>query len=338
MKKKISRSMLEQLLEQYDIIDDVDECNVNEEDGLEESPVKPELSTAGNIMAKKLQAAISQYGENSPEVADIKQIIKMNKEKQLAASASAKADKINQLIKKQASQPQQDQEQKTDTDPTRVRDLLAKGIEKRLAGKSMFIDSKKYKNAKAIKENYIKNLRMLLENEVEQASVLMAAKGFSQEIQTMIEKMGRLMNEELGPVVDNMRMAYGQQQAESFGEAMRTDMQSIMDTLLSVKQNIDDAVDELAAGQVPSMTNDMDGDIEGMDSEGFGGEEEMGDELEGAADLDKIADDFGGEEAASGPEEDPLGRPQKESIQNLKKQLSEMKSKLAKAKKLKETK
>lgn len=189
-----------------------------------------------------------------------------------------------------------------------------------------------------VKENYIKHLRMILENEVEQAGVLMAAKGFSQDIQTMIEKMGRLMNEELGPVVDNMRMAYGAQQAEAFAQAMRQDMQSIMDNMLTVKDNIDDAVDELAAGQIPNMDNDMDAGADADINAGDNVDLDLPDEL--GSDFGDVQPDdaFGGDEAASGPMEDPLGRPQKESVQNLHKQLVEMKKRINKLKKLKESK
>jgi hypothetical protein len=308
MKKQISRAMLEQLLEQYDIVDDVDEgmyCEDDFEDSeLEESPVKPDLTPVAKLKARKIEDMIRQKAAGPDgDLEAVQRKIEKNKEKQAAELAAQKA----------------------------------LDLEKRLGGK-IFADSKQYSNLNIMKESYIKELRSLMENEVEQAGVLMAAKGFSQDIQTMIEKLGRLMNEELGPVVDNMRMAYGQQQAESFGQAMRTDMQNIMDTLITVKENIDDAVDELAAGQVPSMKNDMDGDVEGMDSEGFGGEEDMGDVADVDQSLDQIADDFGGDEAVAGPEEDPLGRPQKESVEFLKNQLVEMRKKLDKAKKLKERK
>lgn len=269
---------------------------IDEAEELEEMP-KPELSTLAKIKAKKIEDLIKQKAgsQEANDIEAVKAKIERNKEKQAQANAAQKAS----------------------------------DLEARLGGK-MFADSKNFKGLNVMKESYIKELRMLLENEVEQAGVLMAAKGFSQEIQTMIEKMGRLMNEELGPVVDNMRMAYGQMQAEAFGETMRTDMQGIVDNLLTVKNNIDDAVEELASGQIPQMKNDMDGEGVAMDGdmEGLG---DVGDEG-GLGDLDQIADDFGGDESMAGPEEEPLGRPKKESIENLKKQLSEMRKQVAKVK------
>ena len=54
-------------------------------------------------------------------------------------------------------------------------------------------------------KNLVKNLRRLLETEVSQAEVMMAAKKFAEELQEMVEKIGRLQNEDLPPVTDQMR-------------------------------------------------------------------------------------------------------------------------------------
>lgn len=303
MKKSfIAKAIMEEMEDDQFVeeVDCEDEDQIEESEELDEMP-KPELTTLAKIKAKKIEDLIKQKAgsQEANDVEAVKAKIERNKEKQAQAHAAQKAS----------------------------------DLEARLGGK-MFADSKHFKGLNVMKESYIKELRMLLENEVEQAGVLMAAKGFSQEIQTMIEKMGRLMNEELGPVVDNMRMAYGQMQAEAFGETMRTDMQGIVDNLLTVKNNIDDAVEELASGQIPQMKNDMDGEGVAMDGdmEGLG---DVGDEG-GLGDLDQIADDFGGDESMAGPEEEPLGRPKKESIENLKKQLSEMRKQVAKARRVKE--
>jgi hypothetical protein len=193
----------------------------------------------------------------------------------------------------------------------------------------------------AMKEhaNLVKNLRRLLETEVSQAEVMMAAKGFAQELQEMVEKIGRLQNEDLPPVTDQMRETYGMESASAFQTQIYGALQSVMDALYTAKSQVDDAVGNMAAtGQVSAET-DMDKDI-GMD-DGMG---DMGDEMPmddefADDDLDNIGadleaepeDEFGGEEA--------LGRSKKmESVATLQRKITEMKKLVAKAKKLKEAK
>lgn len=168
------------------------------------------------------------------------------------------------------------------------------------------------------KQNYVKKLRNLLENEVEQAEVLIAAKGFAQELQDMIEKVGRLQNEDVGPVTDQMRDTYGNEMAESFNEEMDGALQEILDNLKVTQGRINNAVNDIADGKVPRKTTDMDsmGGMDDMGSE-IPGMDEFGGEMDPLADpeMDDLEglDDFGGEPAMAGPEDEPLGRGMKES-------------------------
>jgi len=184
----------------------------------------------------------------------------------------------------------------------------------------------------AMKEhaNLVKNLRRLLETEVSQAEVMMAAKGFAQELQEMVEKIGRLQNEDLPPVTDQMRETYGMESASAFQTQIYGALQSVMDALYTAKTQVDDAVGNMAAtGQVSAET-DMDMPVDGMDDgmddmDTAGGEEDL-DNIGGDMDMEP-EDEFGGEEA--------LGRAKKmESV--LQKKVMEMKKLVAKAKKLKE--
>jgi len=192
-----------------------------------------------------------------------------------------------------------------------------------------------HKEGKIMKENLVKNLRRLLETEVSQAEVMMAAKGFAQEMQEMIEKIGRLQNEDLPPVTDQMRETYGTESSSAFQTQIYGALQGVMDALYTAKNQVDDAVTNMAStGQVTAEV-DMDKDI--------GGDEDMGDidvNAELDADLDNLAgetdaeDEFGGAE-----EEEPLGREMKaESVQKLQRKVLEMQKLVSKAKKLKEAK
>jgi len=191
---------------------------------------------------------------------------------------------------------------------------------------------------KVMKEHLVKNLRRLLETEVSQAEVMMAAKGFAQELQEMIEKIGRLQNEDLPPVTDQMRETYGTESASAFQTQIYGALQSVMDSLYAAKGQVDDAVSNMAmTGQV-GASNDMDLDpsLDGMD-DGMGG---MDAEAGMDADLDNIAGDLDAEdEFGSADEEDPLGRSMKaESVKHLEKKVMEMQRLVAKARKLREAK
>lgn len=180
------------------------------------------------------------------------------------------------------------------------------------------------------KENLVKNLRRLLETEVSQAEVMMAAKGFAQELQEMIEKIGRLQNEDLPPVTDQMRETYGMESSSAFQTQIYGALQGVMDALYTAKGQVDDAVSSMAStGQFGAQT-DMDVPIDGMDDP-TAMDAEMDAEMD--ADLDNLAgdldieDEFGGAE-----EEEPLGRVMK--TESLQRKVAEMKKLVEKARKL----
>ena len=185
--------------------------------------------------------------------------------------------------------------------------------------------------------NLVKRLRYLLETEVSQAEVMMAAKGFAQELQEMVEKIGRLQNEDLPPVTDQMRETYGTESASAFQSQIYAALQGVMDALYTAKNQVDTAVDNMATTGQVGATVDMDVDVgmddgmdpgmdAGMDDAGLGLDDLAGD-LEGG---DEMGDEFGGAEG-----EEPLGRAQKESIE-LRKRVLEMRKLVEKARKLKE--
>lgn len=187
-----------------------------------------------------------------------------------------------------------------------------------------------------MKENLVKSLRLLLETEVSQAEVMMAAKGFAQELQEMIEKIGRLQNEDLPPVTDQMRETYGTENSSAFQTQIYGALQGVMDSLYTAKNQVDDAVSSLATtGQVGAQI-DMDKDINvdvNMDPTAMDADVGADLDLDNiAADLDseEMDDEFGGEE--------PLGREKKDESVKLQKKVLEMKKLIAKAKKLKEAK
>ena len=184
-------------------------------------------------------------------------------------------------------------------------------------------------------------LRRLLENEVSQAEVMMAAKGFANDLQEMIEKIGRLQNEDLPPVTDQMRQTYGTDSASSFQTQIYGAFQSVMDSLYTAKNEVDDAVEMLAyTGKVGNL-NDMerDGPKFGDDTDAQadtdtmasdGGADDLG--MDDLDNLEEPDDGFGGAEQAN-----PLGRSKKtESVVRLEQKVMEMRKMVRQAKQLRE--
>jgi len=184
-----------------------------------------------------------------------------------------------------------------------------------------------------MKEGYVKELRKLLEAEVEQAESLIAAKSFSQELQDMVEKLGRLVNEDLPAVSTQMREAYGSDVASGFEDTVSTTLNGIMDSLRTSKQELDNAVSTIADGGMPSSVNDM-GDF-GDEGE-FGAEDDLDIDIDSDVELDlgdaELGDEFGGADELAGMEDEPLGRAKKESIRIIGKKIVEAEQKIARIK------
>ena len=193
------------------------------------------------------------------------------------------------------------------------------------------------------KANLVKNLRRLLESEVFQAEVMISAREFSTEMQEMIEKIGRMQNEDLPPVTDKMRETYGVESSAAFQTQIYGALQGVMDALYTAKGQVDDAVTNMAStGQVGAQT-DMDVPVDGMEEPGMeepglGEPGEIGDldaEADIDADLDNIEGDLGAEDEFGGAEEEePLGRAMKEA--KLQRKVMEMRKLVERARKLRE--
>ena len=88
-------------------------------------------------------------------------------------------------------------------------------------------NAKKYENSYAepkeytmkrekLEEGLLAQLNTLLESDAAEAEVMMAARGMVDELQDMIEKLGKLQNDQLGPLADEMVYSHGADRAASF--------------------------------------------------------------------------------------------------------------------------
>lgn len=171
-------------------------------------------------------------------------------------------------------------------------------------GKPMTI-AHNLKEMAEMRTNYVKTLRVILESEVSQAEVMIATKGFSQDLQEMSEKIGRLQNERLPPLVDQMIETYGVQAARHFHTETTASLTGIMMALSSAREQLNLSVIAMANDQIGNVDMDDDFDLESAERDA----------------EDATADEFGSADVS-----EPLGRPRLESAQPLIKRIQEMRT------------
>ena len=180
-------------------------------------------------------------------------------------------------------------------------------------------DTKKEKveEVKKVKEDVnprsvtLENLRTLMEQDLDQAELVLAAKDMVDRLQKMAEDLASMQVEDLMPLVDAMRESFGTEQANAFSASADATLAAALETIKATREQMDQSVMVLTGEGAPM--NDM-----------------MGGEMPPAGDMgdpmaDEMAlpteDEFAGDEAAAGVEGEPLGRIPKESVQHAKKLL-----------------
>ena len=92
--------------------------------------------------------------------------------------------------------------------------------------------------------------RQLNEGEVGNAEVLLAAKDMVDSIQDVIEKVGKMQNEQLPQLLDSIRDQIGSEQADQFKQAVGSTLEGLMSQLQSAREGVDGGVGILT-GQAP---------------------------------------------------------------------------------------
>lgn len=167
-------------------------------------------------------------------------------------------------------------------------------------------------NAKKLEEAaQSTHLAKLLENDLAQAEIILAAKDIMTKLQDMAEDLAKLHAQELFPLVDEMKTAFGPQPAETFEALAQTALQDALNMVRKAKESINTGILQVE-GKLPMNDMAIGNPAEpvmpeiGMDAEAGAPEDTM---------LGDLSDEFGGAEAAAGAEGDPMGRLKKESIE-----------------------
>ena len=132
---------------------------------------------------------------------------------------------------------------------------------------------------------------------VEEAEVIMAARALADDVQDMVARLGKMVNEDLPAIQDQMRAELGAEVAAGFQDSMVSAVDGHLAQTKATKQMMDDAIGTLS-GDAP------------MDS-GMMADEPMGEPMPVADEpMEPAVDDAMdvNDPAAAGPEEEPLGR------------------------------
>lgn len=153
---------------------------------------------------------------------------------------------------------------------------------------------KEYKMKKEkLEEGLLAQLNALLEGDAAEAEITMAARGIVDELQDMIEKLGKIQNDQLGPLADEMAYSHGADQSAAFKGSVDGAIAGLLDNARQAKEAVNNAVLQMT-GEAPAsdMTADM----------------EMGGDMQDDMEDDISADVAGGDESMAGPVDEPLGR------------------------------
>jgi hypothetical protein len=142
--------------------------------------------------------------------------------------------------------------------------------------------------------------RNLMEGELGQAEVILAAKDMVDTTQDMIEKVGKMQNEQLPALIDSIRDQIGAAQADTFKNTVGQTLAALSQQLSQAREQLDNGARGLT-GEGASMNIGAEagvGDMDGMDS---------GIPAMGEPDMEAPPDEFGATDAAAGGPE-AIGR------------------------------
>ena len=152
--------------------------------------------------------------------------------------------------------------------------------------------------------------QQLNEGEVGSAEVLLAAKDMVDSIQDVIEKVGKMQNEQLPQLLDSIRDQIGNEQADGFKSSVGATLSTLMTQLQSAREGVDQGVGILTGQEVQPMDMPSGNDLGGSGLPAPGG-------IDSDFDQDET-DGFGATDAAVGGTE-TLGRELRESSTKCKK-------------------
>jgi len=114
-------------------------------------------------------------------------------------------------------------------------------------------DDEKMKKQKEVKESF----SYLMESEMEKAELAIAARAMSDNLQTMAEKLGNMLVDDLMPITDQMKQVFSIDEAKRFGDEVSQKIQTLLDQTRETKDTIDRNVLVLTGEAQPESDMEM---------------------------------------------------------------------------------
>jgi len=167
---------------------------------------------------------------------------------------------------------------------------------KSLKESGVSVDNKVYQKLLLIKEGLtavdpIVETEELMEADLDQAEVLLAAKQMADDLQKMAENLASMQVEELMSIHNAMKEQVGTAEADAFNQSAEAALGAALDAVKQANEDLSNAV-LVAQGEAPATDMGMDG----MDMEEPAADMDVDDM--GDAEMEPPADDFAGADAA----------------------------------------
>jgi len=89
--------------------------------------------------------------------------------------------------------------------------------------------------------------------DIEQAEVVIAARGMNKKFQDMIEDVADMLGSDMIALVDQIKQRFGDGAGEQYATTVKTALEGAIDTLTQTKDSLDSAISSLQSGQSEIM-------------------------------------------------------------------------------------
>tara|TARA_B100000575_G_C23136950_1_gene660710 strand:+ start:1984 stop:3291 length:1308 start_codon:yes stop_codon:yes gene_type:complete len=134
---------------------------------------------------------------------------------------------------------------------------------------------------------------------VEEAEVVMAVRALADDIQDHVERLGRMVNEDIPAIADQMIHEFGADKASQFKDSAENTLSQALESAKQAKDGVNELVGNITGEDISLGGSNAIGDL---------GDEPMAEPQDDLGGIDNMDDMDINEPAAAGPEEEPLGR------------------------------
>lgn len=194
----------------------------------------------------------------------------------------------------------------------RIKEARIRALKEELANTESLLK----KRLKIEEKNKLSNLRKLLENDLDQAKLILASQDVIEKLQKIAERLAELNAEEVMPLSDSMKAAFGPDMAHQFEHVASESIQTALEAVRGAKDAIDNAVLQVEGKIAPGSNNDMASYDDNADASAptDAGVQPPADGSQPSEPADDTVLGTDTQDAPAPEAESPLGRETKESI------------------------